>query len=129
MTCSGCAWARPGGRCAFHADPGGEPVDVDGGGCAFREELPACAPCGACCREAFDAVPVDADEGFRAAHPALVTTASDGFCSIRRTPLADGSGGTRCAGLSGDGSAVAPFRCTVYADRPRACRHASWAVQ
>ena len=39
-----------------------------------------CLTCGACCREAFDAVPIeDDDDGFAHAHPELLHVADDGY--------------------------------------------------
>lgn len=79
-----------------------------------------CATCGACCREAFDSVPVGPeDERMARNQPALVRTQPDGWREILRVPSPSGCG-TRCAALVGDG-AQAPFRCTVYEDRPTAC--------
>lgn len=80
-----------------------------------------CASCGACCREAFDTVPVGPDdEATASARPSWVVTGTDGWREIRRVPSPTGCG-TRCAALAGDGSGAAPFRCAIYADRPEAC--------
>jgi Fe-S-cluster containining protein len=85
-----------------------------------------CATCGACCREAFDSVPVLAEDTRMAERqPALVQRHADGWRDILRVPSPASSAtlgcGTRCAALQGDGSAQAPFRCVVYEDRPTAC--------
>jgi Fe-S-cluster containining protein len=83
--------------------------------------VPDCATCGACCREAFDTVPVEADDDHTVAtRPDWVHTAPDGWREIRRVPSPTGCG-TRCAALTGDGAAGTPFRCVIYADRPQAC--------
>ncbi|MEQ1503262.1 MAG: YkgJ family cysteine cluster protein [Myxococcota bacterium] len=73
-----------------------------------------CATCGACCREAFDVVAVAPDDPM-GPHPELLTVHLDGWRSVRRVP---GAGGSRCAALS----AGAPWRCTIYDDRPIPCR-------
>jgi len=70
-----------------------------------------CTQCGACCREAFDAVEIDADDPFVRLHPDLVITTPFGQTGVRRD-------GDRCACLVGDG----PYTCRVYADRPQTCR-------
>lgn len=83
-----------------------------------------CATCGACCREAFDAVPIEASDEAVLAHPELVVVASDGGRQIRRVPSPLSppvASCTRCAALDGDGSDPAPFRCRIYAERPAAC--------
>jgi len=81
----------------------------------------ACASCGACCREAFDSVPVAPDDhAIRAAHPELVRIHDDGWVDLHRAPSC--RGGTRCAALQGDGSHRAPYRCEVYRHRPTNCR-------
>lgn len=80
-----------------------------------------CATCGACCREAFDTVPVeDGDEAMRTRRPEWLQVDADGHCSIRRVPSPTGCG-TRCAALRGDGGGETPFRCDLYPDRPEAC--------
>ncbi len=78
---------------------------------AFGAE--ACGSCGACCRQGFDLVPVRAREPILKRHPQLVQHDRHGAC----LPRPDG----RCVGLDGDGGAARPYRCRVYADRPRAC--------
>ena len=78
-----------------------------------------CAACGACCREAFDSSPVeDTDTRTLANVPHLRRVHPDGWRDLRRVPSPTGCG-TRCAALIGD--ATAPYRCTVYPDRPAAC--------
>jgi Fe-S-cluster containining protein len=84
--------------------------------------VPDCGTCGACCREAFDSVPVGPeDEATARAHPALVRVEADtGWRDLQRVPSPTGCG-TRCTALVGDG-AVHPFRCRIYPHRPTACR-------
>lgn len=102
------------------APPGGAAPSIrpDDQACRYFEAPVDCATCGACCREAFDSVPVDDDDTIRVRHPELVVDHDDGWRDLQRVPTATGS---RCGALSGDGVAR-PFRCDVYAARPRACR-------
>jgi hypothetical protein len=89
------------------------PLPADTPACD-RFEQPGCDDCGACCREAFDAVPADGG-----GLPAELLVALDPeFTSVRRVPQGRG---TRCICLYGDGS-THPFRCSFYAVRPEACR-------
>jgi len=79
-----------------------------------------CATCGACCREAFDAVPVGIDDAVtRARRPEWLETDAFGQLGLRRVPSPTGCG-TRCAALVGQVGGPA-FRCVIYADRPEAC--------
>ena len=83
--------------------------------------MPSCDTCGACCREAFDSVPVDDEDARRlAAHPQMIRVHDDGWRDLARVPSPLGRG-TRCAALVGGGEG-APFRCLVYPARPTACR-------
>jgi hypothetical protein len=72
-----------------------------------------CAQCGACCREGFDRVDVRARDLVRKRHPELIVV--DGFGSHLPRPQG------RCVALIGVGHASSPYRCRIYADRPRAC--------
>lgn len=121
-TCGSCTWVRD-GTCGLLApdDRPGPAVDVAGTGCVHHEGEPDCAPCGACCREAFDSVPVD-DEDVQTLRnrPSWIRIGDDGWRDLLRVPSPTGCG-TRCAALSGDGGSATPFRCTIYADRPSAC--------
>ncbi|MBX2798266.1 MAG: YkgJ family cysteine cluster protein [Myxococcales bacterium] len=84
------------------------------------DPTPDCATCGACCREAFDSVPVvDTDERTLARQRDLVVHHDDGWRDLQRTAAPSGCG-SRCAALIGDGE-LAPYRCTIYDDRPAAC--------
>lgn len=72
-----------------------------------------CTTCGACCREAFDAVEISEDDPFVELHPELVIrTPFDKLGVLRQGP--------RCACLSGDDAT--PYTCAVYAVRPQTCR-------
>jgi Fe-S-cluster containining protein len=82
------------------------PVDLD------------CRTCGACCRDAFDVVAIEPTDPM-AAHPKLTRTHLDGWRSMARVP--GSCGGTQCGALGGDG-VEAPWRCTIYDDRPKPCR-------
>lgn len=73
-----------------------------------------CAQCGACCREAYDAVEVAPRDAVAKRHPALVVR-QDGRCKLVRH-------GERCAALRGGEIPTAAYHCEIYADRPRTCR-------
>jgi hypothetical protein len=124
-TCGSCTWGRDSGdgglRCAFLAPEGGEgpTVAAETSGCPHHERILDCDGCGACCREAFDSVPVAEDDEAIRRHPALLRRHADGWCDLARVASPTGRG-TRCAALHGDGAAH-PYRCRVYADRPTAC--------
>ena len=117
-SCRDCAWVVAGAplACRAAAPEGAAPVAIpDGPGCASHEPTPRCEDCGACCREAFDSVPVEGDhEPVLTAHPELVRTHDDGWRDLQRIPV---PGGTRCAALLGP-----PYACRIYADRPTNCR-------
>jgi Fe-S-cluster containining protein len=83
-----------------------------------------CLECGACCREAFDATPVDPDEDegpLEASMPGIIERDGN-WRQLQRVPSPLFRGCTRCVALSGDGSRDAPFLCHVYEVRPDACR-------
>jgi hypothetical protein len=115
--CADCAWlfvAGPGRakpRCRQTRNGGGSlarRVQHDDVACErFEPRLTAhaCGACGACCRRGFDLVPVRAREPMARLHAEL------------HVPRPGG----RCVALVGQGSGEAPYRCSVYADRPRAC--------
>lgn len=71
-----------------------------------------CLACGACCREAFDAVEIAADDPFVRLHPRLVIRTPFGHSAVARE-------GDRCACLQ---VAEGRFTCRHYADRPQTCR-------
>jgi Fe-S-cluster containining protein len=74
----------------------------------------SCQSCAACCRHAYDLVPLGKREPARRLHPELVETDGN-LVHLRRDPA-----GQRCAALSGP--AQGPYACSIYADRPRTCR-------
>lgn len=120
-SCASCAWRYLGGRgkavlrCRQSADR-------DGVGGRIEDDTPACdrweAPvdchdCGACCREAYHSVTVSVRDPVVWKQPDLVERHGHRF-EIRRDA-------ERCAALT---VAAAPrrFSCSIYADRPQACR-------
>jgi hypothetical protein len=117
-SCGRCVWrgpvaGRPAiGECVRRAKDGqpGPRVAFEFPACSVFAAALDCQTCGACCREAYHAVPVGASDPFRSSHPTFVVRQGRRF-SIRRD-------GPRCAALSGSG----PYACDVYADRPRTCR-------
>lgn len=126
-TCGACAWAveLDGAlRCeaAAHLDDPGPVVRHAERACALFEPPVSCDPCGACCREAFDSVPVTREDRRRlAGHDALVREHADGWVDLARVPSPGGCG-TWCAALYREGGPAGPFRCHVYAVRPDTCR-------
>ncbi len=111
-TCGDCAFRSPGGRCR-QAAPRRVTVAEREPACTRWEAALDCLACGACCRSAFDLVPVGPRERAAKTHPELLV--KDGsLLTIRRR-------GDRCAAL--DGPAGGPWRCTIYDDRPTTCRH------
>jgi hypothetical protein len=121
LRCGECAWARPrGGKlaCRQCERVGRDALRVEPGTPACEHWEPrldeaSCESCGACCREGFDRVELRPRDTLRKLHPELVREDHWGVF----VPRPDG----RCLGLVGDGKG-APFRCTVYANRPRSCR-------
>jgi hypothetical protein len=123
--CDTCAWAELAGgvrRCLAAAPPDGPGPVLPAGiaACVDWEAPVRCEDCGACCREAFDAVPIEDGDVTAEAHPELLRLSPDGWRHVARVPSPTGCG-TRCAALRGDGTS-APFRCFIYEDRPTACR-------
>ena len=119
--CGACAWYADGCLAAALGDDPPVPVPADAAACALFEPPVSCDPCGACCREAFDSVPVtDEDEARLGENAHLVRRSNDGWRDLARVGSPTGRG-TRCAALRGDGCA-APYRCVVYAVRPTNCR-------
>ncbi len=113
-SCNTCAWSVD-GRCAASAEPGRAPPRIEGEWPAcVRWEAPlgddACGSCGACCREAFDAVEVAADDATWGEHGHLVVTRM----GVSVLPRPEG----RCVGLAPGGP---PWRCLIYASRPQSC--------
>ncbi|TAN46663.1 MAG: YkgJ family cysteine cluster protein [Methylococcaceae bacterium] len=114
--CSDCAWnykLRETQRCR-HAPK----IRLDDAAPACtRWEAAAeldCLDCGACCREAFDAVEISAREPLIQRHPTLLVIES------RRRKLRRHE--ERCAALTGGTAPGTAYACAIYADRPRTCR-------
>lgn len=81
-----------------------------------------CPECGACCREAFDAVPVEAEDRPRLAGlEQCIVEEVEGWPGIARVPSPLGKG-TRCALLSWGADGGPPYLCTHYQARTEACR-------
>lgn len=114
--CVGCAWSyveRKGIRCR-HAPK--VRIASDAPACSRWEPAKEldCLTCGACCREAYQAVELSARERVARKHPELVMVAD-----TRRKLRRDGE---RCAALAGGNSPTEPYACRIYQDRPRTCR-------
>jgi Fe-S-cluster containining protein len=134
-TCGSCAWRYLGGRgpgverCRQAAPPDGDGprIAADLPACVRWEPRLDCQSCGACCREAYHSVTVAVRDPVVWKQPDLIVRHGHRF-EIRRE-------GERCAALE-DRRAAAParaagagavaalplFSCTIYDDRPRACR-------
>ncbi len=109
--CGDCAWREASGLC--RAADAKIFVAADERGCARHEVSLDCLSCGACCRSGYDAVPVAGRELVLKRHPSLLVLREGGH-DLRRISV---DGEDRCAALEGAG----PHRCSIYADRPRAC--------
>ena len=134
--CGTCAWSYLGGRgkpvlrCrqAAASDGVGRRIHAELAACERWESPVDCHDCGACCREAYHSVTVSVRDPVVWRQPALIERHGHRF-EIRRE-------GERCAALqvsSGaprdDGAPRAAhatggrrFSCSIYADRPQACR-------
>ncbi|WP_026611199.1 YkgJ family cysteine cluster protein [Methylocaldum szegediense] len=114
--CVDCAWSfiqRRRLRCR-HAP--NIPLPDDAPACARfepAEELD-CQSCGACCREAYDAVELTGCERVIERHPDLVVL-NGTRAKLRRD-------GSRCIALSGGRTPSEAYACTIYKDRPKTCR-------
>lgn len=107
--CRACAW-RAGSRCEL----AGDTVRAEWASCEAFVSTLECETCGACCREAFDTVEIEADDPSVEALGTPPLRRREGRIELRRI---EGC----CPLLEGDGSAE-PFRCSRYAERPRTCR-------
>jgi len=121
-TCATCVFATPPlrgkgpWRCQFTCtgDTPGRSITPTAAACAlFRPGLD-CQLCAACCRHAYDLVPVTRREPAVVRHPDLID-AKGRLLYIRRDTKQ-----RRCAAL--DGPAVGPYGCSIYSDRPATCR-------
>ncbi|HMR74928.1 MAG TPA: YkgJ family cysteine cluster protein [Polyangiaceae bacterium] len=128
--CGECAWhftagkKKPVQRCRQTRSGGRSAVSIesDAQGCERFEakfDEGECASCGACCREGFHLVMVGKNEAITKRHLDLLVPDGRGFHVPR-------PGGV-CVALKGTGSRGAPYRCSLYAVRPRSCR--DFAVQ
>ncbi len=148
-SCGTCAWKYLGGRgrpvlrCRQSADRDGvgRRIRVDGPACDRWEAPVDCHACGACCREAYHSVTVSVRDPVVWRQPALVERHGHRF-EIRRD-------GDRCAALlveavadaaeglaapsatsrglvagrePAGGEPARRYLCSIYADRPQACR-------
>lgn len=112
--CRSCGFCRRTTR-GLGCTKAGARTSADHPACERWEPALACESCGACCREAFDVIEVGAREPFAKRHRALLVVRESGALDLPRP-------GGRCPPLVGDGTAVAPYRCTLHAERPRTCR-------
>ena len=137
-SCGSCAWQYLGGRgravlrCRQSADRDGVGRRINGElrACDRWEAPVDCHACGACCREAYHSVTVSVRDPVVWRQPDLITRQGHRF-EIRRA-------GERCAALSVErepaaaepmgaprAAAAEPgqrYACSIYADRPQACR-------
>lgn len=109
-SCGTCVWRSASGRCRQAARAVRVPASARA--CVRHQEALCCSDCGACCRSAFDVVPIRPREPVRRRHPAMIAVGNGVFSMLRR--------GDRCAALSGPDAG--PYTCGIYADRPRVCR-------
>jgi hypothetical protein len=109
LSCGDCGWRTAGGFC--RQAPTRVRVAADLRACVRWETLD-CRACAACCRHAYDSVPLGRRDLLRKTHPELVVE-RDGYLELARA-------GDRCAALAG--ATAGPFTCTVYEERPRPCR-------
>ncbi|HUS66450.1 MAG TPA: YkgJ family cysteine cluster protein [Kofleriaceae bacterium] len=108
--CGECAWRDEAGACR-QAEAA---VDAGWIACARFEPALDCCECGACCREAYHSVTVEADDPVRGVHPELLVDRGS-YVEIRRS-------GDRCAALDGGRSPDERYACRIYAARPVPCR-------
>lgn len=114
--CQGCAWAfrfRGSLRCRHAPD---RRLDDESPACQRYEpaEELDCRACGACCREAYQAVDVSPGERMVRSRRDLIVE-DRGRLKVRRA-------GERCAALGGGDTPTARYVCEIYPDRPRTCR-------
>lgn len=124
--CGTCAWFYRGGRgpavgrCRQSArgEGDGQRTESSTRACERWENPVDCQACGACCREAYHSVTVSVRDPVVWKQPDLIVRHGQRF-EIRRE-------GPRCAALDDRRAAPLPavplFSCTIYDDRPRACR-------
>jgi Fe-S-cluster containining protein len=128
-SCGTCAWLYVGGRgrplerCrqAAPANGDGPRTTAESPACVRWEPPVDCRVCGACCREAYHSVTVSVRDPVVWKHPHLIERHGHRFEILREGP--------RCAALvdrrdvSGRERERQPlFSCSIYDDRPHACR-------
>lgn len=103
-------------RCQQSGGPDTQPrpIEPHESACALFREALDCQDCGACCRHAYDLVPVAKREPVVAKHPGLIEQQGKLYY-IRRNREAK-----RCLALGGP--EAGPFACQIYVDRPNTCR-------
>lgn len=112
QSCATCVWryrdSAGQARCRRHREA---PVEASWPACAAWTGELDCQTCGACCREAYHAVEVEADDPFVATHPDWLAREDDRWVVRREGP--------RCAALACCGPRYA---CALYDARPQTCR-------
>jgi hypothetical protein len=106
-TCGTCVWK---GR--WRCLQTGARVEGRERACVLHEGALDCQECAACCRHAYELVPLRKHERAARRHPELIV--EDGA----RLHLKRGK--DRCLALAGPEGG--PYGCTIYPDRPRTCR-------
>jgi Fe-S-cluster containining protein len=141
QTCSTCAWFYRGGRgpaverCrqASENDGEGPRTLATHRACVRWEAALDCQECGACCREAYHSVTVSVRDPVVWKQPDLIVRHGHRFEILREGPRCAALHDGRARSPSQDAPAPAPrqgapgstgpmFACTIYDDRPRACR-------
>lgn len=115
-TCADCAWRFP-RRGRWYCRQAPRTALPDGApACTGYEPATEldCRTCGACCREAYDAVEVSARDPVNKTHPDLVIIGATRR-KLRRA-------GGRCAALTGGYTPFDDFACAIHPDRPHTCR-------
>ena len=111
-SCGSCSWSRlrgPGKKKLRCVRAGYTRVLAHERACEFWEAELDCLLCGACCREAYDAVEVSRADPVRKKQPDWIVRV-DGRYQVKRKP------NNTCAALQAD------LKCIIYADRPICCR-------
>lgn len=124
-SCQDCQWQYYGGpgswksRCRRF---GGHQVDRSFPACPSYDERHTvdCLECGACCRQAFDVVEIrDGDPFLNTEHAHAVVLDAEGKRALPRPDK-------HCVFLGreheDDDDTPTCYRCTIYEDRPTACR-------
>lgn len=114
--CLECAWSKPMARQLGCTQAPRRSFPKTSGACSRfepRDEL-LCESCGACCREAYDAVEIGQRDPILKTHPELVMQKGGHFRLARKD--------SRCAALETGTSGSTGFRCTIYSERPKTCR-------